>query len=373
MSAYSTPGVYLQAVTVTPPPPLQTGVPAFLGYTTSGQANVPQLLTHWTQFAGLFGAPLATSYLAYAVRGFFENGGLFCYVVPLQTGAATTALSQGLQAIANMETLDLVCAPDIMQQPAAAQHALQQQVLDHCATLDNRFAILDTAAAADMLAQVGPGVQGINGALYFPWVLTNNWTPGQPAVWVPPCGHIAGLYAQCDGQVGVYKPPANIALNDVLDLADNLTEAEQAPLNDAQVNVLRAFPGRGLRVWGARTLSTDPIWLYVNVRRLFITLGRWLKQNMLTFTFEPNNSQLWIRITREVTAYLDALLSAGALKGPSPQQAFYVKCDANTNPAESRALGMVITEIGIAPALPSEFIVVRVVQNASGVTVTTGS
>jgi phage tail sheath protein FI len=164
--------------------------------------------------------------------------------------------------------------------------------------------------------------------------------------------------------VGVFKAPANEEVLGVLDLETNIDNSIQDQLNPEGVNCLRAFPGRGIRVWGARTLSRDPNWRYVSVRRLFLTLRRWIDLNMAWATFEPNELPLWVRIQRELTTYLTTLLRAGALQGATPAQAFYVKCDAETNPPDLREAGQVVTEIGLAPLAPAEFIVVRIIQRA---------
>ena len=152
---------------------------------------------------------------------------------------------------------------------------------------------------------------------------------------------------------------------------DPLVEADaQAELNPEGVNVVRVFPGRGIRLWGARTLSRQDEWRYVNVRRLFLTLRRWLDRNMTFAAFEPNGPRLWIRIRRELTVYLTDLWLDGALAGSTPDEAFFVKCDAETNPPDGREAGQVVTEIGLAPSAPSEFIVVRIVQRETTTTTT---
>jgi phage tail sheath protein FI len=125
---------------------------------------------------------------------------------------------------------------------------------------------------------------------------------------------------------------------------------------------VRAFPGRAVRVWGARTLSRAPEWRYVNVRRLFLTVRRWIDARMGWAAFEPNTPRLWIRINRELTTYLTTLWRDGALAGASPAEAFYVKCDVETNPPDRRDVGQVVTEMGLAPSAPAEFVVVRVVH-----------
>jgi phage tail sheath protein FI len=270
-----------------------------------------------------------------------------------------------------LDTVDLVCAPDIMRNSTQVT-ALQQRVLDHCDKAGDRFAILDSLPDADAqrVLEQRQGLKGANGALYFPWIRV----PGGPAStqgFVPPCGHVAGVYARSDGRTGVHKAPANEELAGVLDLAVNLTDAQQGPLNQAGVNCLRAFPGRGIRVWGARTLAgqEQAEWTYVSVRRLFLTAGRWIERAVAGFVFEPNDFRLWVRVERELGAYLSDLFRRGALKGGTEEEAFYVKCDAETNPPEVREAGLVVTEIGLAPASPNEFVVVRLIHGASGVTI----
>ncbi|MGK7877653.1 MAG: phage tail sheath family protein [Xenococcaceae cyanobacterium] len=377
LSEVQTPGVYREEVFPTPPPVLLTGVPAFLGYVEKGEANEPQLLTLWPQFAENFGATLSDGYLAYAVRGFFENGGSLCYVVPLDRSG--NELASGLEAIAPLNSIDLVCAPDLMRGNPPAEQVQQQQkaILEHCQTAGDRFAILDSpfpTVGIDIQQSIAKAIAqrrellSPSGALYYPWVKVSNFDAAKIPVWVPPCGHIAGVYARSDSRIGVYKAPANEILEGVLDLKFNLTDAQQSQLNPLGINCLRSFRGRGIRVWGARTLSNNPNWTYINVRRLILTIGRWLELNLADAAFEPNNLNLWLRIEREINTYLGELLRQGALSGPNEQSAFFVKCDAETNPPEIREAGMAIAEIGIAPAIPAEFITIRIILGASGVT-----
>ena len=381
-----TPGLYREEVFPTPPPGLLTGVPAFLGFANQGPINQPQRLTLWPQFEEIFGMPLEDGYLAAAVRGFFANGGALCYVVRLQEEAISDALGSGndskggLGVLSDLDTIDLVCAPDLMRGRPELDPLvrMQQAILRHCDQLGDRFAILDPRPwlgldpkqAIDELLVQRQALKSPNGALYFPWLRAENG-PAAARGLIPPCGHIAGVYAHTDQQVGVHKAPANVVLEAVLDLQVNLNARQQAELSPEGVNCIRSFPGRGLRVWGARTLSHDPNWTYVNVRRLFLTLGRWMELALTELVFEPNDLRLWVRIEREIHAYLADLLQQGALKGLTAQDAFYVKCDAETNPLAVREAGQVVTEIGIAPTIPSEFIIVRIILGTSGVTVTT--
>ena len=372
MGDYRTPGVYLEEQFVAPSEGLLTSVPVFLGLTelTPEHPDDPQSLAlfRWPEFEQTFGGPVADSYLAYAVRGFFENGGELCYVVPL-AGATESHLDVALAKLESWDEIDLICAPDIMTNKSEAA-AMQQRILEHCQKTNDRFAILDALpnVGVQQVRDQRQQLSGINGALYYPWLRVQD--DAGAVILIPPSGHIAGIYARSDRQNGVHKAPANERLEGVLDLEVNLTHLQQAELNPDGVNCLRIFPGRGILVWGARTLSADTNWIYINVRRLFLTAGRWIERNTPGVVFEPNDSRLWARITRELTAYFNGLFRQGALKGRTPQEAFYVKCDAETNFAEIRDLGMVVTEIGLAPGVPNEFVVVHIIHGANGVNIT---
>jgi uncharacterized protein len=380
------PGVYLEDVFSTPEPELMTGVPAFLGLADIGSFNTPQLLTLWPQFEQHFGRSLSNSYLAYAVRGFFENGGRLCYVVRIQN-ATQNALQAGLDAIAPLDTIDLVCAPDIMLTSQDADiRVMQNAILEHCQLLGDRFAILDAGnRSVPEIQQQQQRLSNINGALYAPWLkvspleeATGNrqQATGKTQLFeVPPCGHVAGIYARSDRAAGVYQSPANYVLEGVLDLSLTITNADFQRLNSEAattgVNCLRSLTRRGIRVWGTRTLSADPNWRYISVRRLFLTVCRWIDRNLANVAFEPNDFKLWLGIERELTAYFESLFRQGALKGNTPQEAFFVKCDDETNPPEIRDSGKVVTEIGFAPTIPCEFIIVRLIHGSTGVAVTT--
>ena len=383
LTNYRMPGVYLEDVFSTPEPELMTGVPAFLGFTDAdiGSFNTPQLLTLWPQFEQHFGRS-SNSYLAYAVRGFFENGGRLCYVVRIQN-ATQNALQAGLDAIAPLDTIDLVCAPDIMKASQDADiRMMQKTILEHCELLGDRFAILDAGnQSITEIQQQQQHLLSISGALYAPWLkvspleeATDNKqqvTGKTQLLEVPPCGHIAGVYARSDRAAGVHQSPANYVLEGVLDLSLTVTNADFELLNSETartgVNCLRSLTGRGIRVWGTSTLSSDPNWHYISVRRLFLTVGRWCDRHLASVAFEPNDFKLWLRIERELTAYFESLFQQGALKGNTPQEAFFVKCDAETNPPEIIDSGRVVTEIGLAPTIPCEFIIVRLIHGSTGV------
>jgi len=347
----------------------------------------PQRFTVWPQFEATYGGLMPFGFLGHAVRGFFENGGRLCYVqiMTYEGDAVADALRAGLEILGDYDEYDLVCVPDLMwphtrhdaqdaasdDTPRAAMQsvaAMQNTVIDHCESLGDRFALLDSwyPSTTDRVLDQRHELYSQAAALYYPWVRVADG-PAQTASHVPPCGHVAGVIARTDRLRGVHKAPANEMLEGVLDLAVNLTDEQQGPLNQAGINCLRAFPRRGIRVWGARTLSSDPAWTFINVRRIFITAARWIERNMAHIVFEPHTPDLWARIVRDLTGYFTELLEQGALRGGSAQEAFYVKCDAETNPPEEREVGRVVTEIGLAPVAPAEFICIRIIHGPTGV------
>jgi hypothetical protein len=383
------PGVQRQDVFPPPPPVLLTGVPVFLGWAGAGPQS-PQRLTLWPQFEAMFvrepgATPTAGGFLAAAVRGFFENDGALCQVLRLRDELLPAdALTAALRLLDDLDDIDLVCAPDLVsavwsrekqadEEERARLVAEQQSVLlRYCRERGDLFALLDAvpsagtaAVAAQAAALTGP--DGSHGALYHPWLATPG-TVGSGGH-VPPCGHVAGTYSAGDRSAGVHRAPANRPVEGVVDLRSDVLPGDVAALYAQGVNCLRALPGRGFRVWGSRTLSGDPAWRDVPTRRLVATIGRWVEQFMVRLVHEPNDVRLWVRIMRELTGYLDGLFQRGALSGRTAEEAFYVKCDHETNPPEVVAAGIVVTRIGVAPAAPAEFVTVRVVHGASGVTV----
>jgi hypothetical protein len=201
-------------------------------------------------------------------------------------------------------------------------------------------------------------------ALYYPWIEIGDMNGSGRTKLVPPSGHIAGVYARTDSTRGVHKAPANEVVRGALGLEVVVTKGEHDLLNPVGINVIRSFPGRGIRVWGARTLSSDPSWRYINVRRLFNMVEESIERGTQWVVFEPNDSMLWGRIRRDIGAFLTNVWRTGALFGTSPEQAFYVKCDEETNPKELRDVGQLVVEIGMAPTKPAEFVIFRISQYA---------
>ena len=175
-------------------------------------------------------------------------------------------------------------------------------------------------------------------------------------------GAAVGSRRRNDDERGVHKAPANEVVRGAISLDLNITKGEHDQLNPVGINCIRAFPGRGIRVWGARTVSSEPEWRYLNVRRLFNYIEESIFEGTQWVVFEPNDQRLWAKVTRTVNAFLFNVWNSGALFGETAAQAFYVKCDAETNPPEVRDVGQLVVEIGIAPVKPAEFVIFRISQ-----------
>jgi phage tail sheath protein FI len=204
------------------------------------------------------------------------------------------------------------------------------------------------------------------GCLYFPWIVVRDPLSGD-AVATPPSGHMAGIWARTDSLRGVHKAPANEPVRGVVDLSYRVTRAEQDVLNPKGVNCIRYFAAEGVRVWGARTLAAEASeWRYLNVRRLFNMLKESIADGTGWIVFEPNDGLLWRSIRRDINAFLTRVWRDGALLGRTPQEAFFVKCDEETNPPEVRDAGQVVALIGVAPVKPAEFVVFKLSQSVVG-------
>jgi phage tail sheath protein FI len=366
------PGVRLEEVTPPVPRTLRTGVPLFLGY--AGVPGGPRELSGWQAYRDTVGTGPADGLLDAAVHGFFAGGGRLCHVVGLDPDASPlAALRQGLAAAHDLAAADLVCVPDVMRpwalgsgDPVDAAVALQAEVLADCRRTGGRFAILDAVATVDTDTVIRQRdlLDSPDGALYHPW----PWAPGPDGTlgYVPPCGRVAAVYARSDAAVGAHKSPANEVLEGVVDLRAEVSDADAGRLFAEGVNCLLARPGRGIRVWGARTLSSDPAWRHVGARRVLLTVGRWIERFLDGAVLEPHDLRLRVRVMRELSAYLEGLHAVGAVRGATPDEAFFVKCDAETNPPESVDAGVLVTTVGLALRAPAEFLVLRITRGPSG-------
>lgn len=427
--SYLTPGIYIQEIPSGNPPieAVGTSTPALLGIAPLATARVNEAIPidSWSQFQKyyIFGedkfaaavasgaAPgVSTTPLAQAVKGFFENGGSRCYVINLGPRGSLQgsggARRQGIELVEENDEISTVCTPGL-------HDARSYQALISFCERTNRMAICDCpeeVVSSDQLKEVAqppesragatrpaaepaegepaggargappapPGSRGLrapsaesgNAAYYYPWFkCVNAVDPSSPElVNTPPSGHIAGLYARVDAARGVFKAPANEVVRGALNVVYRVTDPEQGGLNQSGVNVIRFFSGDGLRVWGARTLAGPerPWWRYINVRRTFTMIERSIERGTRWAVFEPNDHLLWSRIRVSVGMFLKRMYKSGALMGRSPEEAYFVKCDEETNPPEVVEAGQLVIVVGLAVVKPAEFVIFRIGHHAAG-------
>ena len=317
------------------------------------------------------------------VNGFYDNGGAKAYVYLMGVSDMSTPIREnqadklGLYAFDDVDDMALMAAPGV----SARQ---QKEMLEYCEIRKDRFALLDGPIVSDGAMDI-PASQKGYGAIYVPWVKVAkpSWFTGnqdhikvtgpnrrklikteKSELFVPPSGHIAGIIARVDGERGVHKAPANELIMGITGLSQNINRIEQGQYNERGINVVRVFKDRGIRVWGARTLATksDPSWKYINVRRLFIMVEQSVLIGAQWAVFEPNDQTLWKKLVRDVRAYLLRVWRSGALFGNTPEEAFYVRCDEETNPRYLIDAGQVNVQIGICPVKPAEFVIFNIGQ-----------
>ena len=386
MPQYMSPGVYVEEVPSGSAPiaGVGTSTAGFVGLVADGAsmprmpdgtayklapAGEPQLVTNFTAYTAKFGEVAArvdsNSALGHAVRGYFLNGGTRLWVVrvaSLAPGDTSDPIDEALAALETVDEVALLCAP--IKPPdgvdAVRMKAIKEKLLDHCERLGDRFAILDAAeevpvVTADAILDLR---ESSYGALYFPWIDVTG-----TGDFVPPSGHLAGVYGRVDATRGVHKAPANEVVRGAMGLKYRVGKPIQDDLNPHGVNALRLF-GNSIKVWGARTLKPGDEFTYINIRRLFNFLRESIDEGLQWAVFEPNTPDLWAKIVRNVGAFLTTVWGSGALFGNTAEQAFYVKCDEETNPAIIRDAGAVVTEIGVAVVKPAEFVIFRLSQRS---------
>ena len=358
-----------------------TSTTAFVGETQAGPAGrglepLTSVIDFERQYGG--GADILyadgtrmLNFVWHAARAFFANGGRKLYVartwreddLPPGITDFTAALAQ----------LEQVPEPAVVAAPGATfQYDLEPQrdpgariraLLDHAARLKNRFAVIDCGdrQAAAAVTAMRASFDSAFGALYYPWVRVVDPSTGQD-LYLPPSGFVCGIYARVDLARGVWKAPANEPLVLATGLEREISHAEQAPLNTAHVNCLRHIPGRGVLILGARTLSSDPEWKYVPVRRLLLFLQSSIDRGLQWVVFEPNDERLWAQVRRVVGDFLLSQWRTGALLGSRAEEAFFVRCDRTTMTPNDLESGRLICLVGVAPVRPAEFVVFRIGQ-----------
>ena len=267
----------------------------------------------------------------------------------------------GIQSFLDNSNINILAVPGI------TSANVQLSLVSQCENLGSRFAILDIPLKAKSVSEVSSRRDLIDSdycALYHPWLRVYDPLDKRD-IYIPPSGSIAGIYARSDNAHGVHKAPANEIVNNCNGLSVNYNSAEQDFLNPKGINAIRSFPGAGIRVWGARTASSKPLWKYVNIRRLFIYIEESIKANTSWVVFEPNDARLWSRVRMTIETFLGGIWSSGALVGGSPDEAFFVDIGNNTMTKDDIDNGRLICIIGVAPVKPAEFVIFRITQKTA--------
>lgn len=401
MVTYRAPGVYVQEVPsgVRMIGRVGTSSAGFVGVAPDPHAptDTVETIDNWSEFVRVFvGDATEGTHLSTAVHGYFANGGSRAYVVNIAREGSLTGTAAHPTGLTLLEAED---DASIILAPGFTTPEDHDALINHCQhpLRQDRVAILDTVEDVDdvgRLLEVGtvgvpptgedateapaePGQQGLRpptspdgyAVTYYPWLVVTDPVSGR-RVTAPPSGHLAGVWARTDATRGVHKAPANTGIAGALDLVRRVSRGDQELLNPAGINCLRFFPTEGILVWGARTLAPESSeFRYVNVRRLTNMIKESILDGTRWAVFEPNSHPLWAALRRDINAFLTNVWRDGALVGQTPQEAFFVKCDEETNPPEVRDAGMVVTVIGIAPAKPAEFVVFQLMQSAESTTV----
>lgn len=275
----------------------------------------------------------------------------------------------GLSAIATIDEVSLLVVPDEVRTVPNNLAQVTTSVINQCEQLKDRFAIVSVGVGQTNVNNLRPPRDTSYAAFYYPWIEVYDPVSRRP-IRIPPTGHIAGLIARTDVERGVHEAPANDVVRNATNLEFPVVKRMQDILNPRGVNCIRDFrsDGRGIRLWGARTMSSDPQWKYVNVRRLFLFVEESIEEGTQWVVFEPNDEPLWAQVRRSITGFLVSVWRSGALMGTSQEEAFFVKCDRTTMTQDDIDNGRLICYIGIAPVKPAEFVIFRISQKTIEVT-----
>ncbi|MCB1676928.1 MAG: phage tail sheath family protein [Halioglobus sp.] len=383
---------------------VSTSTVGFIGPCHGGPVgSKPELLHSQSDFERIYGPgnPLHFSdtagpvhnYLSLAVRAFFQEGGTGCYVARVVNGIAgpggdggqprpadyegTATLvdgvmtKTGLRSFEELDDIAIVAAPgssfacDSVGGSCHAE-AIAQALISHCEKMRYRTAVLDSVHGHDTGA-----VQAYRGrfdsqyaALYYPWIVTADPLSGN-SIEVPPSGAVCGIYARVDRERGVHKAPANEVIRSATGLSVDIDRRQQAILNPLGINCLRYFGRRGYRIWGARTVSSDPEWKYINVRRHVAYLQHSIERGTRYAALENNGAGLWAAIRQSIGEFLDNEWRRGRFAGARPEEAFFVRCDRSTMTQHDIDTGRLVCEVGVAPVKPAEFVMFRIGQKTA--------
>lgn len=343
------PNVKLKQQSQSPIQGVSTSTAAFLGETQMGPTT-STLVTSWLEYQTVFGGYFGQDkYLPYAVEGFFLNGGQRCFIRKIVNADYAAALAE-LEAV---DEISIIYAPN-----AQAVSGLADLLIDHCERLRSRFAIFDSLKGQGFSKVSKPRTSSFV-ALYYLWIQIKDAGTGQLCL-VPPGGHVAGIYVRVDIELGVNKAPANQVVNGAVGTEFSGSQSLLETLDFEGINCIRVFTGRGIMVWGARTLSDDPVTKYVSVQRMLIYLEQSISRGLGWTIFELNNEVLWAKVKALTEEFLMSTWQAGMLVGAKPQDAYFVKVDRTTMTQSDIDNGQLVVIIGTAIMKPAEFIITRI-------------
>jgi phage tail sheath protein FI len=382
MPEYLAPGVFVEESSSSPHPiaGVPTSTAGFVGPTLSGSAKrVPALVTSLAEYEAIFGdaAPLrftdgageTDNYLWHAARAFFAQGGMRLYVARTVSGAGGGAkptaadYATALRALEAIDEIAVVAAPGSTASDSASAQSVAAALIEHAERMRYRIAVIDSVKGDDVAATHAfrTGFDSGYAAFYYPWVRVADPLTGQESL-QPPSGFVAGIYARNDTARAVFKAPANAPVTLATGFERLLTKVEQDVLNPLGINCFRYLEGRGLRLWGARTLTSAADYKYVHVRRYVSYLEHSIDSGTGWAVFEPNDEPLWAGIRRSIGDFLYSQWRDGGLLGDTPEKAFFVKCDRTTMTQNDIDNGRLVMEIGVAPLKPAEFVIFRIGQ-----------
>ncbi len=285
---------------------------------------------------------------------------------PGDTTAELLGLGRGLAAFATIDEINILACPDAVRTNPVDLTVVDRRIIDQCENLQDRFAVASAQLNAGAVQNINPIRDSKYAAFYYPWIKIFDPVRAYQ-VTVPATGHVAGIFARTDIERGVHKAPANAVVRGTLGLERPVTKQDQVTLNPKGVNCIRNFTsdGRGFRLWGARTMSSDSMWRYVNVRRLFLFIEESIDVGTQWVMFEPNHEPTWAAVVSSVTGFLNSVWRSGALMGVTQDEAFFVKCDRTTMTQDDIDNVRLICVIGVAPVKPAEFVIFRISQKTA--------
>jgi hypothetical protein len=382
MPEYLAPGVFVEEVSFRSRTiePADAAVTVFVGPTARGRAGVlspviGSFAAFQRDYGGLAelrigGGQRLVNHVAHAAQAFFREGGRRLRIVRVGGGDGRSPSLRGYQAalrgVDRIQGLRTVAAPGSSALPALADD-VRAALIAHAAHSGRRSCVLldpDPSTPPASAKALAAAFDSPDAALYYPWIAVRGPTTGRDLL-IPPSGAVAGILARVARTRGPHRAPGNEPIDSAIGLERKLGTAEADSLNPAGVSVLRQFPTRGIRVWGAHTLSSDPEWKYLNVRRYFAYLEHSIGEGTQWAVFEPNDEPLWAQVRLVVSGFLLDEWRAGRLQGGTPDEAYFVRCDRSTMAAADIRARRLVALVGFAPLRPAEFVIFRIVQRTA--------